>query len=379
MCVCVCVCVCVCTCVCVTLCLLFDCVRVCLCARVCVTLCPCVCVWLWVCLCARVCVCVWLCVCVCMWLCASVSVCMCVCDSVSVCVTVCVSVCVCTFSLFCFIFLSVLWFSPLFTPLASLQPLSDPNSSIIFTVCVWFAVCGYGLYGAGCREQCSCPDQCFCHPVTGACSNTSDNMDYLAGRLPLAQPLTHQEAHDSHICTLCKLTALFGSVQIGVWLTGLVVVAVQLASNCETDLDKVCDFVTCISSWCDPLQLTRCCQRSYESTKHHSVCSSRPVSSECAHQDRQPGSRSKQTASVSWNSLCLLGTFKITREWKQLCGSSAGLKIKRSWVGVPAGVVGKCYSPVSAFYADLYFSICSTVARERSRPFFKKCRWQVTA
>ena len=105
-----------------------------------------------------------------------------VCVSVSVCTNV------CTFSLFCFIFLSVLWFSPLFIPLASLEPLSDQNSSIVFTVCVWFAACGYGLYGAGCREQCSCPDQCFCHPVTGTCSNTSDNVDYLAGRLPLVQP-----------------------------------------------------------------------------------------------------------------------------------------------------------------------------------------------
>ena len=134
--------------------------------------------------------------------------------------------------------------------------------------------------------------------------------------------LTHQGAYDSHICTVCKLTTLFGSVQIGVhcWLIGLVVVAVELASNCETDLDKVCDFVTYISSWCDPLQLTWCYQRSNESTNHHFVCSSGPVSSECAHQDRQSGSRSKQTASVSWNSPCLLGTFKITREWKQLYG-----------------------------------------------------------
>ena len=58
--------------------------------------------------------------------------------------------------------------------------------------------------------------------------------------------------------------------------------------------------------------------------------------------------------------------------------------IERSLVRIPAGAAGEFSSPGSTFCADSNFWYpfhprVTAVARKRSRSFWQKCRWQVTA
>ena len=66
----------------------------------------------------------------------------------------------------------------------------------------------------------------------------------------------------------------------------------------------------------------------------------------------------------------------------KLSGKSAGPVIERFWNRIPAGAPGEFSSPESALCDDSYrcpfHPRVTAVARKRPRPFWQKCRWQVT-
>ena len=78
---------------------------------------------------------------------------------------------------------------------------------------------------------------------------------------------------------------------------------------------------------------------------------------------------------------CAFLRFYVT-EPGYLVGKSAGLVIERLRVRIPAGAVGEFSSPELTLCAALircpFHPRVTTVARKRPRPFYQKCKWQVT-